>query len=88
MSKGTLTPWLRRKSEKVRKPERGAKKIVIGDLIKARASEKDSMILGEVGRFLVLGVSEPYLSVGSDAKPILFPHDFTGVKTFLLGVSL
>jgi hypothetical protein len=41
MSKGTLTPWLRRKSEKVRKPERGAKKIVIGDLIKARVSEKD-----------------------------------------------
>jgi hypothetical protein len=35
-----------------------AKKIVIGDLIKARVSEKDFMILGEVGRFLVLGVSE------------------------------
>jgi len=51
MSKGTLILWLRRKSEKVRRPERGAKKIVIGDLIKARVSEKDFMILREVGRF-------------------------------------
>jgi len=85
MSKGTLIPWLRRKSEKVRKPERGAKKIVIGDLIKARVSEKDFAVLGEVGRFLVLRVSEPYLSVGSDANPILFPRDFTGIKTFYWG---
>ena len=36
----------------------------------------------------MLRVSKPYLSVGSNANPILFPRDFTGVKTFLLGVSL
>jgi hypothetical protein len=46
-------------------------RIGIGDLVSAKVSEKDFMILGEVGRFLMLGVSEPYLSVGSDAKPIL-----------------
>jgi hypothetical protein len=88
MFKGTLIPWLRQKPGKVEKPERGAKKIVIGDLIRAKVTEKDFAVLGEVGRFLVLRVSKPYLFVGSDANPILFLCDFTGVKSFLLGVSL
>lgn len=85
MSKGTLIPWLTRRPEKAEKPERGAERIGIGDLVSAKVSEKDFMILGKVGGFLVLGVSEPYLSVGSDVKPILFPRDFTGIKTFYWG---
>jgi hypothetical protein len=85
VSKGTLIPWLTRRPEKAEKPERGMERIGIGDLVSAKVSEKNFMILGEVGRFLVLGVSEPYLSVGSDAKPILFPRDFTDVKKFFTG---
>jgi hypothetical protein len=85
VSKGTLKRWFRQRPEKAEKPERGMEKIGIGDLIKARVSEKDFVVLGEVGRFLVLRVSEPYLSVGSDAKPIPFPRDFISVKKFFTG---
>jgi hypothetical protein len=76
---------LTRRPEKAEKPERGAERIGIGDLVSAKVSEKDFMILGKVGGFLVLRVSEPYLSVGSDVKPILFPRDFTDVKKFFTG---
>jgi hypothetical protein len=77
--------WLTRKPGKAGKPGVGMGKIDIGDLIKAKVSEDDFNVLCEMGRFFVLSVSEPLLSVGPGVGKILFPREFSSINRFYTG---